>query len=70
MVRLSLEETMNNLKAELKREKAKREESEYRHAVTCEALENLLECSPTNAGEWYSLRQAARETLNGITDDN
>lgn len=66
MARLTLEETMNNLKAELKREKAKREESEYRHAVTAEALENLLDGNPFITLEWAELRMAGRKALNGV----
>ncbi|HLG26746.1 MAG TPA: hypothetical protein VI423_03080 [Paenisporosarcina sp.] len=66
----TLEEMVTRIKAELKREKAKREESEYRHALICEALENLLDGNPFMTLEWAGLRMAGRKVLNGIADDN
>jgi hypothetical protein len=54
---------MNQLKARL-------EESEYKHSIVCEALENLLDGSPWEMVEWAELRKAARKALNGISDDN
>lgn len=58
----TLEETMNQLKARL-------EESEYRHAVTAEALENLLDGNPFMTLEWAELRIAGRKALLGVVEE-
>jgi len=66
----TLEEYVKGLKAELKSEKAKREESEFKHAVVCEALENLLDDIDLAAipqGAFYISRKVARKALNGVT---
>jgi hypothetical protein len=67
----TLEEMVTRIKAELKREKAKREESEYRHAVTCEALENLLDAIDSSSFNhmYYSQRKEARKVLNEVDHD-
>jgi hypothetical protein len=63
--KLSLEDTMNQLKARL-------EESEYKHSLVCEALENLLDAIDSSSFNhmYYSQRKEARKVLNGISDDN
>lgn len=101
--KLSLEDTMNQLKAEnaelkvknkqrrdrikqleMKYEntgtlmgqmtlKARLEESEYKHSIVCEALENLLDDIDVAAlpqGAFYMTRKVARKALNGISDEN
>lgn len=69
----TLEEYVTNLKAELKKEIAKREESEYRHALTAEALENLVDAVDTipvmRRGKALEANRAARLALNGIEHD-
>lgn len=63
-----LEEYVKNLKAELKREIAKREESEYRHAVTAEALENLLDAIHLPSYVFQDAVKAGRKALNGVVE--
>ena len=63
-MKLSLEETMNQLKARL-------EESEYKHSIVCEALETLLDQIDVAAlpkGAFYKARQDGRLALNGVVD--
>lgn len=52
---LSLEETMNGLKARL-------EESEYKYAIVCEALEWVADCSVD-----YQSINKARQALHEVS---
>lgn len=62
---LSLEETMNQLKARLG-------ESEYKYAVVCEALENLLDEIDSRAynNYFYDQMVAGRQALLGVVDSD
>jgi hypothetical protein len=67
----TLEEMVTRIKAENKRLNARLEESEYKHALVCEAVEGFLDTGHlTTIREWQQLCQAARKALNGISDDN
>jgi len=68
----TLEEMVTRITAENKRLTARLEESEYRHAVTCEALEEVMELSKYDGISWRldKCYVIAKNVLNGVFDDD